>query len=125
MIRMKVSAQHARRELSRIDHKTCQRGVKNYWHTYKDGSGMEQATAQSIAWLSRWAATGMGSLRACKQAAQAFDSIFDQPHDWLLARLPIPDAERLRYKKPKRMDARIEQDFADCLKRNSSGKRNP
>ena len=29
MIRMKVSARQARRELSRIDHKTCQRGIEN------------------------------------------------------------------------------------------------
>ena len=53
------------------------------------------------------------------QAQPAFDDIFDQPHDWLHVRLPQEDAKRLRYKNRGELVKSREQDFADCLKRNS------
>ncbi len=118
-IRMKVSASEAAREISQIEHKTCQRGLERYWTTYQDNTGKDQATAQSICWLSCWAKTGRGSRKALTQAQHAFDDIFDQPHDWLTARLPQEDAKRLRYKNRRELVKRREQDFTDCLKRNS------
>ena len=118
-IQMKISAQDALRELARIDHKTAERGVDQYWYTYKDQRGKDQATAQSIAWLSRWVATGMNSPSAKKQAQFAFDAIFNRPWQWLLAHLPQDDAEKLRYKDRKKKVDKLERYFADCLKRNA------
>ena len=119
MIWMKVSAGEAKQAISQIEHKTCQRGLERYWIPYQDATGKDQATAQSICWLFCWAKTGMGSRKALTQARHAFDYIFDQPHDWLKARLPQEDAERLRYKNRRELVKRREQDFADCLKRHS------
>ena len=114
-IQMKISAQAALRELAQIDHKTAQKGVKNYWHTYKDRQGKDQATAQSIAWLSRWAATGMNSPSAKMQAQIAFNAIFNRSSQWLLARLQKEDADKLRYKDPKKKVAKRERYLAKCL----------
>ena len=125
-IQMKISAKDALRELAQIDHKTAKRGVNRYWHTYKDQQGKDQATAQSIAWLSRWAATGMNSPSAKKQAQIALNAIFNRSWQWLLARLPQDDAEKLRYKDRTKKVAKRERYFADCLKRNAqTSKRRP
>ncbi len=125
-IQMKISAKDALRELARIDHKTAEKGVGHYWNTYKDQQGKDQATAQSIAWLSRWAATGMNSQSAKTQAQSAFNAIFNRSWQWLLERLPKDDAEKLRYKDPKERVAKREQYLADCLKRNApASKRRP
>ena len=125
-IQMKISAKEALRELARIDHKTAKQGVRRYWYTYKDQQGKDQATAQSIAWLSRWAATGKNSPSAKKQAQEAFNAIFDRSFQWLCVRLPREDAEKLRYKDRKKKVAKREQYFANCLKRNApTSKRRP
>ena len=118
MIRMQVSKQAATRAISHIAHKTCQQSFKKYWRTYQDGTGQEQATAQSICWLFLWATTTRkGTTKARPQARHAFDYIFDQPWDWLQAQLPQQKAGELRYQKPREKVTSIEQDFAACLKR--------
>ena len=54
----------------------------------------------------------MGSRRAQEAARRAFDNIFDHSYDWLHPRLPLRQAERLRYK-PESSD--IEREFADII----------
>ena len=112
VISMRVSAPVAEREISRIPHRRCQKAFETYWHIYRDENGQEQARAQSICWLYRWAVTGMGSRRAQEAARQAFDNIFDRSCDWLHSRLPPGEAERLRYS-PEHSD--IEREFADIV----------
>ena len=112
MIRMKVSPKAARDELSRIDHKTCQRARPAHWHTYRDENGKEQAKAQSVCWLFCWAQTGMGSRTAAEDAQQAFDRIFDHSYAWLSGKLSLEQARRLRYIPASQ---NIEQELADIV----------
>ena len=112
VISMRVSAREAAEEISRIPHKSCQKGFEKHWHIYPDENGKEQARAQSICWLYCWAVAGMGSRKAREAARQAFDNIFDRSFDWLHSRLPPDEARRLRYK-PESLD--IEREFADIV----------
>ena len=112
VISMRVSAQKAKEEISRIPHESCQNGFGTRWHVCRDENGQEQARAQSICWLYCWAETGQGSRKAQEAARQAFDNIFDRSCDWLRRRLPLSEARRLRYS-PEHSD--IEQEFADIV----------
>ena len=111
-ISMCVSSHDAQIALSQIQHDVCQQGITTRWHTYRDKNGNEQARAQSICWLYCWAATGMGSDRALRQAREAFDSIFYRSYNWLEQRLSLDVARQFRYKSLARD---IEQDFDNSI----------
>ena len=97
MIRMIVSAQRARIEISRIDHAKCQEAATRFWQTRKDENGEDYATAQSICWLFCWGKTGLNSRKASTQARAAFNTIFDCSYNWLSRRLDHELARELRY----------------------------
>ena len=97
MIRMIVSAQRARIEISRIGHAKCQEAAATNWETRKDKNGEDYATAQSICWLFCWGKTGMNSRKASIQARVAFNTIFDRSYNWLSRRLDHELARELRY----------------------------
>ena len=99
MLQMKVTvtAQRARQILQSIQHRTCQKGVKNHWRIGRNG----QPTAQSICWLFCWATTGQGSDGARQEAQRAFDAIFNCSYNnWLNrhSRFKLDIARELRYR---------------------------
>jgi hypothetical protein len=74
IIKMRVSYEESERLVESIDHKSCKKAMKNHW--IKEGHA--GVTAQSICWLYCWAATGMGSAKAQRQAEAVFNTIFDK-----------------------------------------------
>ena len=104
IIKMRVSYEESERLVESIDHKSCKKAMKNHW--IKEGHA--GVTAQSICWLYCWAATGMGSAKAQRQAEAVFNTIFDKPYDSFNPHTMHEYAGKHRYK-----GGDIEKEFAD------------
>jgi hypothetical protein len=90
--------------ISKIEHGKCQDAMENHWIK----RGHAGVTAQSICWLYCWAATGMGSAKAQRQAEAVFNTIFDKSYDSFNPHTMHEYAEKHRYK-----GGDIEKEFAD------------
>ena len=97
VIRMKVTMEEARANLGRIEHRTFQKGMANYWKRDEDEAANETVTVQSVCWLFCWAKTGQNSKKAQSQAQRAFGDIFNVSFNWLCQRLDHELAVDLRY----------------------------
>jgi len=70
-MKLKTSAEEARRLISSIPHKTCAKAMNDHWEVAASG----EVRAQSTLWLFCWANTGMNSEEARMVAAQVFDQV--------------------------------------------------
>lgn len=94
-MRLQVPSVQARRDLSTIEHASCQKAIPDHWIADQDGN----VRTQSILWLFCWATTGQGSSRAANQARMVFNRIFDHSYEWLGSRINLEYAYRRRYAK--------------------------
>ena len=70
-MRLKTSAEEAKKELLSIPHSTCAKAVEEHWKVDQNGA----IRAQSVLWLFCWAKTGMNSEHARVASVRVFDKI--------------------------------------------------
>ncbi|MEI6856037.1 hypothetical protein [Psychrilyobacter sp.] len=108
--KLKITEDEARKEISKVSHETCKKGLMNNWEV-ENG----KATFSSVCWLFMWATTGQGSKKAKSEARDAFNKIFEIGYDFLSASLTLEEADKYRYKQE--IPIKVHQNILDAFEK--------